>query len=349
MDLNSLDFQKAQKAGIISVEQVDQLLEFFNFQKNNTEIKSKFNLTNFLYYFGAILIILAMGWFMGNVWKYYNETGVFSVSIFYMAFFTLIGNYLWNKGLKIPGGLLFTASVSSMPIITYCFEKITGIWPLTDPGNYNGFHIWIRGSWILMEITTILAGLVYLKFRKFPFLTAPISFAAWYLSMDIAPILAGRFNEPTWDERKLISLIFGLILIGIAFIYDKKTKGDFSFWFYLFGSLTFWSALGFMYWGNGEFGYFIYAAINLLMMLISLLLQRKVFMVFGSLGILGYLSHLAYNLFKDSISFPLVLITIGLVTIFLGVFYQKNCRKLESYIENNIPESVKKYLPKYRD
>ena len=163
MDLNKLDFQKAQEQGIISTEQVDLLLNFFKSQSNDNEVKAKFNITNFLYYFGAILIILAMGWFLGNVWGSYGETGLFFVCLLYIAFFIMVGNYLWNKGLKTPAGLLYTASVSSMPLLTYLFEKITGIWPLNDPGNYSGFHIWIRGSWVLMEVMTIIVGLIFLS------------------------------------------------------------------------------------------------------------------------------------------------------------------------------------------
>ncbi|MEI8390425.1 MAG: DUF2157 domain-containing protein [bacterium] len=348
MDLNKPDFQKAQEEGIISTEQVDQLLAFFSSQNIETETKAKFNITNFLYYFGAVLIILSMGWFMGNVWGSYGENGLFVICLVYMAFFTLIGNYLWGRGLKTPGGLLYVASVSAVPIITYLFEKITGIWPINDPGNYSGFHIWIRGSWVLMEIMTIVVGLIYLKYRKIPFLTAPIAFSLWYLSMDIVPLLFGKTAEPTWDERKIVSLIFGLLMIAVAFIYDKKTKGDFSFWLYLFGSFAFWFGLNFVIWGHGEFSYFIYALINLSMMFISILLQRKIFMVFGSLGILGYLGHLSYDLFKNSAVFPLALIATGLIIIFLGVTYQKNQEKLENYIESLIPENFKKYLPKYR-
>ena len=99
MNLDRFDFLRAKEKGIISSEQVDLLVDFFNTKDDGSEVKAKLNITNFLYYFGAILIILAMCWFLGNVWGAYKEGGLFIVTLLYTAFFVLIANYLWKKGL----------------------------------------------------------------------------------------------------------------------------------------------------------------------------------------------------------------------------------------------------------
>lgn len=355
MNLDRFDFDRAKEKGIISAEQVDLLIKFFNTSSDTSEVKAKLNVTNFLYYFGAILIILAMCWFLGNVWGTYKEEGLFVVTLFYVLFFVLTANYLWKKGLKTPAGLLYTATVFSIPLLTFLFEKIVGIWPLGDHTKYSGFdivipefHFRIRSCWILMEIMTVVGGLVVLKYRKFPFLTFPISWAAWYFAMDIVPVIAGHFNEPTWDERKIVSFIFGLLLICIAFLYDKKTEEDFSFWFYLFGVATFWSSLFSMTSISNESSLFLFAVYNIIFMLISILLQRKIFMVFGAIGFFLYLGHLAYETFRDTIAFPLSLIALGLIIIFCGVYYQKQYSKIENFVEGLIPNSIKKHLPKNR-
>ncbi|XVJ52105.1 MAG: DUF2157 domain-containing protein [Vampirovibrio sp.] len=348
MDINRSDLERAEQAGIITVEQIDQLLIFLNAQTDNSAIKAKFNLTNTLYYLGALLIILAMGWFVGNVWNSYNSVILLGICLFYMTLLTLTGNYLWGKNLKIPAGLLYVATVSGVPLSTYILEKMTGLWPIKDPGDYLGFHLSIQGGWVSMELATIMAGLLFLKYRKIPFLTAPIAYAAWYMSMDIVPLLTGIFREPTWDERILVSFVFGLILMVVAFIYDKRTKGDFSFWLYLFGTVLFWSPLMKMLNGQGGLFYVLYALLNLLMMFISLFLQRKIFMVLGSLGLLIYLFLLAEELFKNTVSFPFILITIGFIILFMGVWYQKKQEKIKNYLDSLLPECIKKHLPKYR-
>ena len=43
--------------------------------------------------------------------------------------------------------------------------------------------------------------------------------------------------------------------------------------------------------------------------------------VFGGLGIAGYLGHLSYRVFKDSLVFPFALSLIGLAIIWLGVVF----------------------------
>ncbi len=59
------------------------------------------------------------------------------------------------------------------------------------------------------------------------------------------------------------------------------------------------------------------------MILIGAVLGRRVFAVFGGLGIAGYLGHLSYRVFKDSLVFPFALSLIGLAIIWLGVIWQR--------------------------
>ena len=87
---------------------------------------------------------------------------------------------------------------------------------------------------------------------------------------------------------------------------------------------------------NNEPVYFLFALFCLAYMVTSILVQRKVFMVWGAIGIIGYLGHLAYGIFKDSPIFPLVIIAIGLAIIFSGIYYTKNCEKIETTLRKII-------------
>lgn len=100
-----------------------------------------------------------------------------------------------------------------------------------------------------------------------------------------------------------------MILLA-SFVVDRRTKQDFAFWGYLFGMLSFWAGLSLMESGS-QLAKFGYCLINVGLMLVSILLQRRVFMVFGALGVFGYLGYLAYDVFKDSMSFPFVLSGLG--------------------------------------
>jgi len=51
-------------------------------------------------------------------------------------------------------------------------------------------------------------------------------------------------------------------------------------------------------------------------------------LVFGALGILTYLLHLADEVFHGSVYFPIVLSIIGVAVIYLGAKYQANRKEL---------------------
>ena len=257
MDFNELDLLRAQREGFISVDTFNKLLEFLKssvknrknqdssvMQTSPNKKSSMFNLENFLYYFGAFIIISAMCWYLGSVWNNFRHVGLLLISIMYFIIFTVIGNFLWNKDKKTPGGLLYVCAVSVIPLLVWAFESIVGIMP-KELDEYNDFHILVRSGWILMEIATIFVGFMFLKYRKFPLLTLPICYSMWYLSMDIVPLCLGQANEPTWGMRNFATFVFALLMLGYALKLDndRKTSEDYSHWLYIFGATMLWGVL----------------------------------------------------------------------------------------------------------
>ena len=101
-------------------------------------------------------------------------------------------------------------------------------------------------------------------------------------------------------------------------------------------------------WYN-EFAYFLTALFSIAYMIISILIKRKVFIVWGAIGFWSYLGHLAYKVFEDSALFPIVLVGFGLLIIFSGIMYSKYCKTLEKNIQKFIclPIIVKKKKNNY--
>ena len=338
------DFQWAVDDGIITSQQHEKLWQGL---LERQSVSSKFDMPHVLYYLGALIVIAAMGWFMTEAWENFGGGGILIISLIYALCFILAGRTLWfQKQLKVPGGLLFTMAVCMTPLAIYGFERLTGIWPQVDPGSYHGYHVWVKGSWIFMEIGTIATGLIALRFIRFPFLTAPIAFSLWYMSMDLTEIVYGTANFG-WNERLWVSLWFGLAILVVAYLIDRRTTDDYAFWGYLFGMLAFWGGLSWMK-SDSELSKFFYCMINVFLMGLSVFLQRRVFLIFGALGIFGYLGYLAFRLFRDSLVFPFALSLLGIFIILLGLKYQKNREKIENIILSSVPDSFKRLLPQYR-
>lgn len=158
---------------------------------------------------------------------------------------------------------------------------------------------------------------------RLPFLVMPVAVTLWYMSMDLTPFLFGT-ADASWELRKLVSLWFGLLMVLLAFWVDVRTQDDrdYAFWLYLFGVVAFWCGLSLMR-SDSEFNKFIYLCINLAMIFVGAALSRRVFAVFGGLGAAGYVGHLAYEVFRDSMLFPFVLTVIGLAVVALGVVWQR--------------------------
>ena len=96
--------------------------------------------------------------------------------------FTVAGHYLWHgKNSRTPGGLLVAVAVSMAPLAVYGIQDALGWWgKFGKPGTVHDFYVWIKGSWVFMEIATVAAGAVALRYYRFPFIVALIAFALWF-------------------------------------------------------------------------------------------------------------------------------------------------------------------------
>ncbi|MGC2441954.1 DUF2157 domain-containing protein [Candidatus Binatus sp.] len=335
------DLESAVAHRLLNAEQADPLWQELTVRDAQ---RPRFDLTNLIYYFGAMVIIVGMTFMVPKAWEKFGGAGLFLIALAYGAAFSVAGKILWfDKDLKIPGGLLVTAAVCMAPLAIYGIERQTGIWPQGDPGAYAGFYPWIRGSWIAMELGTVAAGLVALRYVRFTFISAPVAFALWFMSMDLTPLVTGQRTEFTWEQRALVSVVFGAAMLLASFAIDRKTEEDYSFWGYLFGNLAFWS--GFANQLNTQFDWSIFCLLSVSALMLSVLLQRRVFAVFGAVGVFSYLGHLTDTIFADSLMFPFVLTAIGLLVVFVGVQYQMHIDAVENALLSVVPGWIKRILP----
>ena len=336
--LTGSDLRRAAADGIISEADSESLIQWAGERRGpddapDAEQQKGFNLVTVAYYFGAMLMISAGAWFLGDKWETLGSPGILVTTVIYFAIAAVLGWWLRGKGFLVGGGLLVTVAVCLVPLITFTIEDILGLWPGTDPGAYQNYYPMIHGSRIAMELATIAAAAVALYFVRFGFLTAPMAFSLWFLSMDVAALIFGdEFLD--WNKRAWISVGVGAVTIIVGYVLDrvlrspdKSTSQDFAFWCYLFGLLAFWGGLTSMD-GASELNRFLYLLVNLGLVGIAILLKRTVFLVFGAVGVHVYLGHLAYQVFKDSFLFPFVLAFLGLSLILVTVWAQWYLRRI---------------------
>ncbi len=329
--------QEAVNAQIISVRQSEQLIELL---KKTPQQEPAFNITNILYYLGGLIAIGAMSLLMGLSWQMYGALGVFLLSSSYFILALGITHTFNQKNLFIPAGVCAALAIFLVPLMVYSVQKMLGFW--FDDSFYHEPSHRIQWHWLNIELITLIAAFTLLRIYRFPFIMLPISIILWYLAIDLSGML---FNSYDWDLLNNVSLFFGLGLTILAFIIDIRsgTSKDYAFWFYIFGVITFWGGFTAQDLPN-ESSKLLYMVINLVMIFLGVVINRKIFVIIGALGCSYYLSHLAYQVFKNSYLFPIILSFIGLGIIYLGVAWQKNEVLCMHYLHKILPLSVRQFL-----
>lgn len=340
MELNRGLLKDAAERGLLSEQQAERLWQFLREHQKDTP---SFRFTHILYYLGGLIAIGAMSLFMTLGWERFGGWGLFSIALAYaVAGIWLTEFFLNRRRLPIPAGITATFVVVLTPLAVYGLQQALGWWP--EGRVYREYHTHIDWRWMLMELATLATGAVTLWRYRLPFLVMPVAVTLWYMSMDLTPFLFGEADS-TWELRKWVSLWFGLFMLLFAFLVDVRTRQakDFAFWLYLFGVMAFWGGLSSMS-SDSELSKFFYLCINLAMIAVGATLSRRVFVVFGALGVAGYLGHLAYDVFKDSMMFPFVLTIIGLGVIYLGIIWQRHEETISSKLRGLLPLPLRELI-----
>ena len=343
------DVERAVVAGVIGAEQADALWDFLRAKAAapGAAVRPRFDLVHLLWYAGALIVIGAMGLFTTLAFARLGGGALATIALVYAVVLAAAGDRLWRRGLLVPGGLLVTVAVTMAPLFVYGVQHALG-WlnvPGRDFRDLYEFCRMARGSWVPLELATIAAGLVALRSYRFPFLVAPVAVALWALSMDVAPWILGD-PSPGWPMRRLVSLWFGLATLIVAWAVDLRARGDFAFWLHLFGLLAFWgglTALG----SESEIAKFLYCLINIGLVGLGVFLQRRVYVLFGGLGIALYLHHLAERVFANSLLYPFALSLIGLAVIGAGLLLHRRAAALERALQDRLPRWLAALRPPF--
>ncbi|WP_374582474.1 DUF2157 domain-containing protein [Pseudoduganella sp.] len=338
MKLTRAMLDEAASQGLLDEGQAGRLWQFLQEREQHTP---GFKPAHILYYLGGLIAIGAMSLFMTLGWETFGGAGLLFISICYIV--AAIGGVEWlrARGLLLPAGVLAAFAVVLVPLAVYGLQHVLGLWAQDGPGGYRDYHYYIDWRWILMELATLAAGAVVLWRYRMPFTVMPVAVTLWYMSMDLTDMLlggSGFFSR----EGKIISAVFGAAMTLLALWIDLRNRSskDYAFWLYIWGVVTFWGALSSM--GSGsEFGKLVYCLVNVLMIGVGAALSRRVFAVFGGFGLAGYMGHLSYSVFRDSLLFPVALTAIGMAIIAAGVFWQRREAAIGAALRQWLPDPVR--------
>lgn len=343
MQITRATIDEAVANGLLNEEQSRTL---WNFLVEKEQETPSFKPAHILYYLGGLIAIGAMTLFMTLGWERFGGTGLLLVSLIYCAIAVALTEFfLARRNLAIPAGITAVLAVVMVPLAVYGAQHVLGLWSSDGPRTwaYRDYHTHIDWRWLMMEFATLAAGATALWRFRLPFMVLPVAVTLWYMSMDLTPFLFGASSAEFFSDRgKLVSMWFGFAMTLLAFWVDVRSyhSKDFAFWLYVFGVLAFWGGLTSMD-SNSELNKFLYCCVNLLMIALGAALSRRVFAVFGGIGVALYLGHLSHTVFKDSMLFPVALTAIGLAVIAVGVYWQRHESAIGEWLRSFLPASVR--------
>src|SRR5512146_2242750 len=125
--LQRSDLERAVRAGILSAEQADRLVEFFGASPDASE--PRFSLVHILYYLGGMIAIGAMSLFMTLGWNSLGGWGGFVTALAYLVLFLALTHwFLERRHLPIPAGIMATLAVVMVPLAIFSAQAALGYW-----------------------------------------------------------------------------------------------------------------------------------------------------------------------------------------------------------------------------
>lgn len=262
---------------------------------------------------GVMVLLFSLSW----LYSLHLENGkAIWISLAYALIFFSSGAFLWHsKEAKTSGGILVTFGVLTVPLILFSLQKILH-WPYLTMPNHEPIF-WLQTLPIVTAITMTIVGSIVFSSIRYSFLTAIIYGLIYFLVVDAF----WNFIPAQETFRLYYALFFaplGLFLLSFRH----------SFWSDLFGLFFFCSSM-LMWKMEFEWQYGLYFAVHVALLLFSSFSRRPLFFIFGSIGVIYYLFHLAKT-FSQSFLYSSLFTLVGLAIIFLATtFYLKVKKKVE--------------------
>lgn len=320
--------QSGVERGIITSDQRVALLALAGASEPQAGVRREaeraFNGVTIAYGIGALVVLFAFGWFMVDRWKVLGDSGVFALSVAYAGIFLVVAHFLKREGFETARGVATLLAVAMAPLAMYALLRWTGVWTSDLEGlcrqREHPFVV-CQGQPLAIELAAVAAALVALRTMAFAPFMIPIAVVGVTLPERLLREWAGPGIDGAGMGWRWV--IIASVLAAVAYFVDRRRRGeDYGSWLWISVAVSAFFGC-FMIFGNDHSLRWYLAPASLLVITASVILRRRVLLVVGLFGLFGFLAWLAFDVFKLTTAFPLVLATIGVSIIVLTVWVQK--------------------------
>jgi hypothetical protein len=262
---------------------------------------------------------------MVDRWKVLGNGGVFALSVAYAGIFLVVAHVLKREGFNTARGVATLLAVGMAPLAMYALLGWTGVWTPELEGlcrqRVHPFTV-CQGQPLAIELAAVAAALIAMRTMAYAPLMIPIAVVGVTLPERLlrewapGPGIDGASMGWRW-------IMIASVLAAVAYTVDRRRRGeDYGYWLWVSVAVAAWFGCFMLFQADHSLRWYL-APASLLVITASVILRRRVLLVVGLFGVFGFLAWLAFDVFKLTTAFPLVLATIGVSIIILTVWAQK--------------------------
>ena len=292
-----------------------------------------FNAITVAYGLGALLVLFASVWFLVDRWTILGAPGVMAVALGYAA--VLVAAAVWMHRHQFPqaSGVAVVLAIAVTPIVVWAILTMAGRWPEPRSGDaLLRSDQWMAAQWLVIDFSTLLVALLVVRRHRVAVLMYPLAIGLGWVLFHL--ILFVRDEGGMEGFERWAMLAAGFIVLAVADGLERWQSAecaaggragsqvdDFAGPFWLTGIIIA-SASYVNIWSRTEGWKHLMPVVWLVLIAASLYLRRRLLLLGGVLGIFGYLAYLAGEVFRDYVSFPILLAGFGILLILVTVWTQ---------------------------
>ena len=292
-----------------------------------------FNAITVAYGLGALLVLFASAWFLVDRWTILGAPGVMAVALGYAA--VLVAAAVWMHRHQFPqaSGVAVVLAIAVTPIVVWAILTMAGRWPEPRSGDaLLRSDQWMAAQWLVIDFSTLLVALLVVRRHRVAVLMYPLAIGLGWVLFHL--ILFVRDEGGMEGFERWAMLAAGFIVLAVADGLERwqcaecaaggsagSQVDDFAGPFWLTGIIIA-SASYVNIWSRTEGWKHLMPVVWLVLIAASLYLRRRLLLLGGVLGIFGYLAYLAGEVFRDYVSFPILLAGFGILLILVTVWTQ---------------------------
>lgn len=302
------------------------------------------DLATLLYYVGGVLVLIAYSVFLGLVWEDMEKGGRVAIAAASMMFFAASSLLLLRtERFRLPGELLTVVTVAITPLLMFAVLDVAGLWP-EEPTRWPLYRDWeaweqarvdyvadLQRARLSMAAVSLIAAIVALWRVRSPFLGAAAVVGLDWVAVECGQVLSGattrEFEFGTLEPILLATVGGFTVALGVAL--HGRTRRDYTTWLYALGLGALIYALLIRALDSDAPGWGVgFLAVAVLMLLLSIPLQQRLFALVGAGSAYIYFGKLVFDVFEGSAAMALTLAGIGLLIVASGMLYQRFGRRL---------------------